>query len=117
MVTTHIGHIPEDRNDPIYAEMQRACAELADYASGANAYFAIETGPETTTGLRSFLDSLPSKGVAVNFDPANLVMVTDDDPVQGVRLLKPYIVHTHVKDGIRVREVDPRIVYRPLGLQ
>ena len=52
---------------------------------------------------------------AVNFDPANLVMVTGDDPVQGVRLLKPYIVHTHVKDGIRVREVDPRIVYRPIG--
>jgi len=65
--------------------------------------------------LKSFLDTLSGKGVAVNFDPANMVMVTGDDPVQGVYTLKDYIVHTHVKDGVRHQEVDPRIVYGSLG--
>jgi L-ribulose-5-phosphate 3-epimerase len=55
--------------------------------------------------------------VSVNFDPANMVMVTGDDPVQGVYTLKDYIVHTHVKDGIRHREIDPREVYGSLGFE
>src|SRR5690606_25445819 len=50
-------------------------------------------------------------GVAVNYDPANMVMVTGDDPVRGVYILKEYIVHTHAKDGIRFMAVDPREVY------
>ncbi|RAV21437.1 sugar phosphate isomerase/epimerase [Paenibacillus contaminans] len=115
VVTTHIGHIPEEADDPICAEMRQACEELSEYAAGKGAYFAIETGPETAERLKRFLDSFSSKGVAVNFDPANMVMVTGDDPAQGVRLLKSYIVHTHAKDGISLRKVDPRIVYSPFG--
>ncbi|MCL2513056.1 MAG: sugar phosphate isomerase/epimerase, partial [Oscillospiraceae bacterium] len=56
-------------------------------------------------------DSLNSKGVSVNLDPANLVMVTGDDPVQAVYTLKDYIVHTHAKDGIQLKYKDPDIVY------
>ncbi|OMF14730.1 xylose isomerase [Paenibacillus sp. FSL H7-0331] len=115
IVTTHIGIVPEDPNDRIYAAMQSACEELSSYAHGMNAYFAIETGPEPAARLKTFLDSLTQNGVSVNFDPANMVMVTGDDPVQGVVLLKDYIVHTHVKDGIRVREIDPKEVYGYLG--
>ena len=61
--------------------MQEACAELARYADSVDAHFAIETGPEIADTLKIFLDSLNSKGVAVNLDPANFVMVTGDDPV------------------------------------
>ena len=75
------------------------------------AHFAIETGPETAQTLKGFLDSLGSKGVAVNFDPANFVMVTGDDPVQGVYTLKDYIVHTHAKDGRRLRVREPEAIY------
>jgi L-ribulose-5-phosphate 3-epimerase len=115
IVTTHIGIVPDDRDGRIYDTMQRACTELAEYAAGLNAHFAIETGPETAAHLKSFLDTLGSRGVSVNFDPANMVMVTGDDPVQGVHILKDYIVHTHAKDGIRLREVDPRLIYGAYG--
>ena len=57
--------------------------------------------------LRDFLDSLGSTGVGVNLDPANLVMVTGDDPVKAVHNLKKYIVHTHAKDGKRLMVKDP----------
>ncbi|CAM4035693.1 sugar phosphate isomerase/epimerase family protein [Cohnella lubricantis] len=117
VVTTHIGIVPEDENGEAYAAMHDACEELSAYANSMGAYFAIETGPETAARLKGFLDKLSVKGVAVNFDPANMVMVTGDDPAQGVRLLGDYIVHTHAKDGVRLQETDPRNIYGALGYE
>ena len=99
VVTTHIGAVPVDPKHPRYGIMQEACGILAEYADSVKAHFAIETGPETSAVLKDFLDSLGSRGVAVNLDPANLVMVTGDDPAGAVHTLKDYIVHTHAKDG------------------
>jgi len=117
IVTTHIGIIPEDPRSEIYKIMLHACEQIGLYASGVNCRVAIETGPETAQVLKTFLDQLSTEGVAVNFDPANMVMVTGEDPVAGVKLLKDYIIHTHVKDGIRYAPVDPREVYGFLGFQ
>lgn len=113
IVTTHIGRVPEDKNDPVYAIMQEACGELAAYADSVGSHFAVETGPETALRLKEFLDSLGSRGVSVNYDPANLTMCVADDAVQGVYTLKDYIVHTHAKDGLRGTEKPYREV--PLG--
>ena len=111
IVTTHIGVVPYDPNHDRYKIMQEACHELAEYADSIDAHFAVETGPETSAVLKGFLDSLNSTGVGVNLDPANLVMVTGDDPVQAVHNLKKYIVHTHAKDGKQIFFRDPEIVY------
>ena len=111
IVTTHIGCVPMDTNSDKYKIMQSACITLAEYAQGKNAFFAIETGPEKAQILKMFLDSLGSKHVGVNLDPANLVMVTGDDPVEAVHTLKDYIVHTHAKDGIMLKQSDPEEVY------
>ncbi|MDF2935859.1 MAG: sugar phosphate isomerase/epimerase [Paenibacillaceae bacterium] len=117
VVTTHIGIVPEDKDSDVYKAMQEACRELNEYAVSRSAFFAIETGPERAAHLKEFLDSLGGKGVSVNFDPANMVMVTGDDPVEGVKLLRDYVVHTHVKDGVRLKEIDPRLVYGALGFE
>ena len=111
IVTTHIGVVPSDPNHDRYKIMQEACHELAEYADSIDAHFAVETGPETSAVLKGFLDSLNSTGVGVNLDPANLVMVTGDDPVGAVHNLKKYIVHTHAKDGKQISYRDPEIVY------
>ena len=111
VVTTHIGVVPEDNTCDTYKILQEACNTLADYAHRNGAFFAIETGPEPAARLKAFLDGLDSKGVAVNLDPANLVMVTDDDPVQAVFTLQDYIVHTHAKDGIMIQKTDPKRIY------
>ena len=84
---------------------------ISGYADSIGSHFAIETGPETSATLKAFLDQLGSTGVAVNLDPANLVMVTGDDPVQAVYNLRDYIVHTHAKDGIKLLDRDPEIIY------
>jgi sugar phosphate isomerase/epimerase len=111
IVTTHIGVIPSDENHPRWTVLTEACEALGRYAQDMGSYFAIETGPEKAVVLKRFLDAIGSKGLAVNYDPANLVMVTGDDPVEGVRILKDYIVHTHAKDGIMLKQTDPEIIY------
>ncbi len=111
IVTTHIGVIPEDENCQTYQILHDACKQLAEYAHQKNACFAIETGPEPAKRLCRFLDNLNTPGIGVNLDPANLVMVTDDDPVSAVKILAPYIVHTHAKDGILLQKTDPKIIY------
>ena len=111
VVTTHIGVVPTDPKHPRYAVMQDACGALARYADEVEAFFAVETGPELAVTLKGFLDGLHSHGVGVNLDPANLVMVTGDDPAQAVHTLADYIVHTHAKDGRRLLERDPEIIY------
>ena len=111
IVTTHIGVVPADPAHPRYAIMQDACGRLAEYADSLNAHFAVETGPEPAAVLRGFLDSLHSTGVGVNLDPANLIMVVGENSADAVYTLRDYIVHTHAKDGARLRECDPEILY------
>ena len=84
---------------------------MAQYADSIGSHFAVETGPETSLVLKGFLDSLGSRGVGVNLDPANLCMVTGDDPVGAVYNLRDYIVHTHAKDGNRLAVGNPEYIY------
>jgi sugar phosphate isomerase/epimerase len=111
VITTHIGVIPAAESHPRWQIMQEACNELGAYAESVGASFAIETGPEKAETLKRFLDSLYSRAVRVNFDPANFVMVTAEDPVKAVHTLKDYIVHTHAKDGIMKKQTDPERIY------
>ena len=99
--------------------MHEVCRELAKFADSMGGHFAVETGPERAQLLKDFLDGLDSRGVAVNLDPANLVMCAGDDPVSAVHILKDYIVHTHAKDGIMLKKTDTRTLYAPsfFGLQ
>ena len=76
---------------------------------------AIETGPEKATTLLAFLEDTKG-GVGVNLDPANFVMVTGQDPVEAVRILKDYIVHTDAKDGVMNCQNDPTEVYHAFAV-
>lgn len=111
IVTTHVGVVPADPASDKFAIVQSVCGQLAEYADQLQAHFAIETGPEVATTLKQMLDSLSSRGVGVNLDPANLVMVTGDDPVQAVYTLRDYIVHTHAKDGVMLVRGNPEVIY------
>ena len=100
VITTHIGVVPADKNDPVYPIMVESIGAAAEYSAACGAVFAIETGPEKADVLLQLLQDVDSKGLGVNLDPANLRMVSCEDPVHAVELLGKYIVHTHAKDGI-----------------
>ena len=105
VVTTHIGVIPDEKTHPRYAVMLSALTECGSYAAAKGVTLAIETGPEQAKTLKAFIEDTEG-GVGVNLDPANFTMVTGQDAVEAVSILKNYIVHTHVKDG---RKLDPEL--------
>ncbi len=111
VLTTHIGVVPSDPQDPVYKGMVNILREIGSYAADRGFTLAIETGPETPELLLRFLQDIGVRGVGVNMDPANLVMVQNADPANAVRLLGKYIVHTHAKDGIQYRTCDAKRVY------
>ena len=111
VVTTHIGVIPADASCEKYRIMQDALGQCGEYARKKGVTLAIETGPEIASVLHGFVSSV-GKGVGVNLDPANFVMVTGQDPTEAVYMLRDYIVHTHLKDGKRLMESDPVLIYK-----
>ena len=84
---------------------------MAQYGESIGVTLAVETGPETAVTLKRFIDAVGSKGLGVNYDPANLKMVLDEDVVKGAGILGPHIVHTHAKDGVHYAKCDPFRVY------
>ena len=112
VVTTHVGVVPEGKSDPARKRMLEALDAVASYAAPRGVQLATETGPESPMALAAFLRELGNAGVAVNYDPANLVM-NGFDHIAGVQQLAKWIVHTHAKDGVRGADGSKREV--PLG--
>ena len=116
VVTTHIGVIPEDKSNPRYKVMLDALTECGLYAKSKGVTLAIETGPEKAKTLLAFIEDTKG-GVGVNLDPANFTMVTGQDAVEAVYILKDHIVHTHLKDGRMLdKNQDPTDVYHAFAL-
>ncbi|MEM2921872.1 MAG: sugar phosphate isomerase/epimerase family protein [Candidatus Bathyarchaeia archaeon] len=95
VVTTHPGEIPSDSSSKRYEVMLNSCKLLARYAEQVGAIFCIETGQERAEVLRHLIEDVGSEGLKVNYDPANMLWY---GVVEGVRILAPWIVHTHAKD-------------------
>lgn len=102
VMTSHIGYIPDCPCDPVYPTMVKNVREIAEYAYTKGCTMAIETGPELADVLKTFIETVDSKGLGVNLDPANLRGVSCEDPVYAVKTLAPYIVHTHAKDSVNL---------------
>ncbi len=111
IVTGHIGAVPMCPAHHRYGMMRDALAEVGEFAAERGAVYAIETGPETSWVLRGFLTDIGSKGLGVNMDPANMVMITGENPASAVRALGDLIVHTHMKDGRQHWFCPPDIAY------
>ncbi len=99
VVTTHVGSMPEDTAAPAYQTLLRSVGAIARHAESASVFFAPETGQETPEALKVFLGKIGSPNLKVNYDPCNLLRFgSEEGTVQGVHVLKDYIVHTHAKD-------------------
>lgn len=110
VVTSHIGVVPSYPANPRYSIMRDALGEICSYAHSIGMTYAVETGPETSHTLLSFIEDV-GDGLGVNLDPANIVMVTGENPAKSVRVLKSHIVHTHAKDGRMNHFADAELVY------
>lgn len=96
----HAGFI--DHGDgAAYGKLLDRIRVLANGATEHGVTLLLETGQETAEDLARFLRDLDRSAVAVNFDPANMILYDKGDPVEAVGVLGPWIRHVHVKDARR----------------
>lgn len=102
-LSMHAGFINE--GSPAYArKFYNRIKCLADIAEQKKIMLLLETGQETAQQLRHFLEKLNHPAVAVNFDPANMILYDKGDPIEAIRVLSPWIKHIHIKDAIRTKQ-------------
>jgi L-ribulose-5-phosphate 3-epimerase len=92
------GRIPEDANDPRAQLLTEALLALAHHGDRTGTVLALETGLESGPALRQFLDRFDTGGLAVNLDPANLLL-GGFDPYESTRALHGRVVHGHAQDA------------------
>ncbi len=76
---------------------------LADEAQRKEVQLLMETGQETADELREFLEGLSRPELAVNFDPANVILYDKGQPIEALNTLAPWIKHVHIKDANRTK--------------
>lgn len=100
----HAGFLPHDPADPDFDKLCRRVVTLAEVFGANGVTLLMETGQESAATLLSFLGELKQRGVdnvAVNFDPANMILYDMDNPIEALRLLAPHVRQVHVKDAKR----------------
>ena len=99
-VQTHCGFIPENPNDPVYAEAVEAIRTVAAYCQQNGQNFRCETGQETPITLFRTIKDVGLDNVGVNFDAANLILYGKANPVEALDILGPFVQGIHAKDGL-----------------
>lgn len=105
-IMAHAGFLPHDPNDPSFDKLAGRVATLAKLFADAGAGLLMETGQESADTLLEFLEEMKRRGadnVAVNFDPANMILYDMDEPIEALTKLAPHVRQVHVKDAKRTQ--------------
>jgi sugar phosphate isomerase/epimerase len=105
LVTFHAGFIPHQETDPDYAKMLNRLTEVDAMFAAANVGLGLETGQETAPTLAVLLQKLRRPNLGVNFDPANMILYNQGDPIEALRVLAPWVRQVHVKDATSTKVV------------
>lgn len=98
-VGMHIGFVPEDPADPVFARVVAAAQEVCDYCAGLDQYFHLETGQETGPALLRFFEAVDRPNLAINFDPANMILYGSGEPIEALKLVGKHVRSVHCKDA------------------
>ena len=114
-VTTHVGFIPENPNNPLYPGLLDALREVVDYCADRGITFCFETGQETPVTLLRVIEDLGRDNLGINLDPANLLMYGKANPVDALDVFGQYVAGVHAKDGEYPTNGRQLGVEKPLG--
>jgi len=99
-VITHLGFVPENPTDLLFAEVVAAVRQVAMHLEGLGLAFWLETGQETPTTLLRLIQAVGTENLGVNLDPANLVMYGKGNPMDALGVFGEYVRNIHAKDGL-----------------
>ena len=98
-IATHLGFIPEDPNDPMFAEMVETVGDIARHCKSLGLEFWFETGQETPVVLLRLIERIGTGNLGLNLDPANLILYGKASPVDSLDVFGKYVRCVHAKDG------------------
>lgn len=95
----HIGFVPEDRNDQDYIQIVAVARDLCDHCKANGQRLHLETGQETVETLLRFIGDVDRDNLAVNFDPANMILYGSGEPIAALKMIGKYVKSVHCKDA------------------
>ena len=101
LVTFHAGFLPPDDSHPTFGKMLRRLEVVGDIFMRQRVMVGLETGQEAAPELAALLRRLNHPNIGVNFDPANMILYDQGDPVAALHTLAPWVRQLHVKDARR----------------
>lgn len=99
----HLGFVPPDPADPQHGQVVEVTRRVCDHCRANGQRFHLETGQETAEELRRFIREVDRENLAVNFDPANMILYGAGEPLAALDLVGPYVRSVHCKDATRTR--------------
>ena len=99
VVALHLGFIPHDATDPMYAEVLEVTRDLADHCKANGQDLHLETGQETAEGLLQFIGDVARDNLFVNFDPANMILYGTGEPIETLKKIGRHVHSVHCKDA------------------
>ena len=100
-IACHIGYLRILETAEEYDAFVRAMRGLCRLVEANDQFFAYETGQESAESFGKLLDRIGVDNQRLNFDPANLLIYDEDDPMKMVDKFGDRIVHIHCKDAVR----------------
>lgn len=98
-VITHMGFIPENPNDPNFADFCDAVRVVAEHLKKNGQYLLFETGQETPVTLLRCFEVVGCDNLGVNLDTANVILYGRANPVDALDVFGKYVRNLHAKDG------------------
>jgi L-ribulose-5-phosphate 3-epimerase len=99
-VHTHFGFIPENPNDPLYAETVTAIREVVSHIKSNGQFVLYETGQESPITLLRCIQDVGLDNQFVNLDTANLILYGKGNPVDALDVVGKLVRGMHAKDGL-----------------
>lgn len=112
----HLGFVPPDPAGPQHQAVVEVTRQVCDHCRAHGQRFHLETGQETAADLLRFIRAVDRPNLAVNFDPANMILYRAGQPLEALDLLGPYVRSVHCKDATWSRQPgQPWYADAPLG--
>jgi sugar phosphate isomerase/epimerase len=99
VVALHLGFIPHDTSDPLYAEVLEVTRDLCDHVKNNGQDLHLETGQESAEGLLQFIRDVQRDNLFVNFDPANMILYGTGEPIEALQQIGRLVHSVHCKDA------------------
>lgn len=114
-VGMHLGFVPE-ASAPDFVAVVEVARTVCDHCRGHGQYFHLETGQETADELLAFIGAVDRENLAVNFDPANMILYQAGPPLEALDRVGRFVRSVHCKDAaIERRPGQPWSEDAPLG--